>query len=298
MVSAPHPSQVKAGKIAARILDEVCGEVKPGMKVASICSRVESMTVELGARPAFPCNVSINQVAAHYTSPRRDNSLIPDFGLVKVDMGAHVDGYLVDTARTVDIDGSLEGFVTATDDALSEAIKLMRPDMSVGEIGRKIEEVIGAYGLRPVRELTGHSLDRYKLHGGKQIPNFGSRDSTKIEAGECFAVEPFATSGTHVGDSKAVYIFSNTGVDRPLSGVTEKLRIHLRKRYGPLPFASRWIGTEEKSIDVVAELEKLLKAKAIHGYPVLVEKTGRPVSQTEDTVFVSEDGPVVLTRSG
>lgn len=297
MVSAPHPSQVKAGKIAARVLDEVCRDVKSGMKVASICSRVESRTVELGARPAFPCNVSINQVAAHYTSPRRDNSVIPDFGLVKVDVGTHVDGYIADSARTVDIDGSLEGFIAATSDALNEAIKLMRPGVSVGEIGRRIEDVIRAYGLRPVRELTGHSLERFKLHGGKQIPNFGSRDSTKIQAGDCFAVEPFATSGTHVGDSKTVYIFSNTGVDKQLSGVTEKLRIHLRKRYGPLPFASRWIITEEKGIDVMAELEKLLKVKAIHGYPVLVEKTGRPVSQTEDTVFVSEEGPVVLSRS-
>ncbi|MHA1771092.1 MAG: type II methionyl aminopeptidase [Candidatus Thorarchaeota archaeon] len=296
MAAKPHPSLLKAGRIAARVLSEACTMVSPKTKVISICAHVEKRTLDLGGRPAFPCNVSINEVAAHYTSPKGDPSRIPDFGLVKIDIGVQVDGYIADTARTVDIDGTLEGMVSATDDALDEAIKLIRPGVTVGEISSRIEHVIKDYSLRPVKELTGHSIERFKLHAGKRIPNVKTRDSTTIQAGETIAIEPFATAGSSIADSKNAYIFSNTGRNVTLEGVTEKLRQHLRKRYGPFPFASRWIGTSHKAIDVASELAKLLKAKAITAFPVLVEKKGRPVSQTEHTMFVSDDGPIVTTR--
>ncbi len=292
----PHPSQIKAGKIAARVLQEACEMVRPKTKVISICAHVEKRILDLGGRPAFPCNVSINETAAHYTSPKDDPTRIPDFGLVKIDVGVHVDGYIADTARTVDIDGTLEGMVSATDDALAEAIKLIRPGVTLGEIGSRIHHVIKEYGLRPVKELTGHSIERYKLHAGKRIPNVKTRDTTTLHSGETVAIEPFATAGSHIMDSKSVYIFANTVRDVALDGITEKLRQHLRKRYGPFPFASRWIGTSHKSVNVPVELKKLLKAKAILAFPVLVEKKGRPVSQSEHTIFVSDDGPIVTTR--
>ena len=117
------------------------------------------------------------------------------------------------------------------------------------------------------------------------------------EVGEYYAIEPFATSGTGtVIDSEYVYIFANTGLDVPLEGTTEKLRKYLRDKYGPFPFASRWIGTKSKDVDIVEEIKTLLKARAIRGYPMQIEKKGRPVSQTEHTVYISESGPTVLTQ--
>ncbi len=296
MANKPHPSQVKACRIAARVLHEICEMVKPKTKLISICTHAEKRILDLGGRPAFPCNVSLNEVAAHYTSPKNDPLKLPDFGVVKIDVGVQVDGYIADTARTVDLDGTLDGLVAATDDALEEAISLLRPGITLGEIGAHIERVIKAYGLRPVKELTGHNLERYKLHAGKRVPNVKTRDSTVVNVGDCFAIEPFATTGSQIVDSKNAYIFANTGRKVVLEGVTEKLRLHLFKRYGPFPFASRWIGTSHKSIDVPAELAKLLKAKVIRAFPVLIEKKGRPVSQSEHTVFVADDGPIVLTK--
>ncbi|NWF97155.1 MAG: type II methionyl aminopeptidase [Candidatus Thorarchaeota archaeon] len=297
-MTQPNPSHVRAGVLAARVLNEACKEVKPGVKVSTICSLAERRTIELGARPAFPCNVSVQHIAAHYTSPKSDTSVIPESGLVKVDVGAQIDGYIADTARTVDLDGTLEGLVVATDDALNEAIAVMVPGNTLGEVGRTIEKVIRAYGIVPVKELSGHSMLQYKLHAGKRVPNVHTHDSTPIEVGECYAIEPFATSGIGIVDSKNTYIFSNTDVDRPLSGVTEKLRLHLRKKYGPFPFASRWVGTSDRSISVEAEFNALLHAKAIRPHPVLVEKKGRPVSQSEHTVFITEEGPRILTKAG
>ncbi len=297
MSSALHPSAIKSGKIAARVLNEISAEIEPGKKIIKICALAENTIKEYGGTPAFPLNVSINHIAAHSTSPRGDRSEIPDFGLVKLDVGVHIDGYITDTACTIDIDKSLEGFVMATDDALNEAIAMMQPGMELGDIGQIIEKVIKDYGLKPVKNLSGHNLKKYRLHAGKIVPNVKKSKVGTIEVGEYYAIEPFATTGTGmVIDSEYVYIFSNSGIDEPLEGTTEMLRKYLRDKYGPFPFASRWIGTSSKNIDIISEMKNLLKARAIRGYPMQIEKKGRPVSQTEHTVYISEDGPIVLTK--
>jgi methionyl aminopeptidase len=298
MTDGPHPSQVKAGRVAARIMEEISKEIASRRKVITICSMVEKKIIEYGARPAFPCNVSVNNIAAHYTSPINDSSVIPEFGLVKVDIGVHVDGYIADMAKTFDIDGTLEGFVAATDDALDEAVSLLTPGTKLGDIGRKIESVISAYGLKPIRNLTGHSIERWKLHAGKRVPNVKARVPDVVEEGEVYAIEPFATNGAGlVIDSDLLYIFSNTGQNEPLEGTTEQLRAHLYKKYGPLPFASRWIGTKSKDINLFEILKALMKRNAIRAYPVQVTKKGRLVSQSEHTIYVSKDGPLILTRN-
>jgi methionyl aminopeptidase len=297
MNARPSPAQVKAGKIAARVLQEACDAVKPGALVRTICSIAEKKIIKYGGSPAFPCNICIDQIAAHYTSPKDGRVKIPDSGLVKVDIGVHVDGYITDTARTLDVDGTLEGFVAATDDALEEAINLIKPGLRLGDVGKLIEKIIKAYGLRPIKNLSGHSLKRYRLHAGKAVPNVKRRGTEKVELGDCYAIEPFATNGAgSVIDSDYVYIFANTGIDKPLEGLTEKLRMHLRERYGPFPFASRWIGTSGTQIDIGDGLKKLLRVKAIQGYPVQVEKKGRLVAQSEHTVFISSEGPMILTK--
>lgn len=271
--------------------------VKPKTRIIEICTTAEKKIREYGGLPAFPCNVSINHIAAHSTSPRGDKSEIPEFGLVKLDVGVHVDGYIADTALTVDIDGTLEGFVAATEDALAEAIVSILPGIALGEIGAIIEGVINEYGLRPISNLTGHDLKRNRLHAGKQVPNIKSRRTPLVEVGEYYAIEPFATSGIgKVIDSDYVFIFANTGIDTALEGTTEKLRKYLRRIYGPFPFASRWIGTVAKDIDIVTELKELLREKAIRGYPMQIEKKARPVSQAEHTIFISEGGPIILTQ--
>ena len=298
MVTRPHPLHVKSGKIAAKVLQEVSKEVKPGVNVIKICTLAEKKIIEYGGKLAFPACVSINQIAAHYTSPIDDRITIPDFGLVKLDIGAHIDGYIADTAQTIDIDGTLEGMVAATDDALNEAISLMKPGVSLTDIGKQIERIIQSYGLRPIKEIYGHSLERYQLHAGKQVPNWKKHDVGKIEIGEYYAVETYATSGTGVVDSNNVFIFSNVRNDIPVDGIAEKLRLHLRKKYRSLPFALRWIGTDKKTkenIDIIVEFRKLLKVNAVKGSPVLVEKKGRPVSQSEHTVFISEEDAISLT---
>jgi methionyl aminopeptidase len=214
---------------------------------------------------------------------------------VKIDLGVHIDGYIVDTATTIDVDGTLEGFVAATDDALAEAIAMIEPGVNLGDVGRNIERIIKQYGLKTIKNLSGHSIKRYRLHAGKVVPNTKKRTSDVVEVGDCLAIEPYASTGTGmVKDTDFVYIMQNTGKEVGLDGTAEKLRVFLYDRYGPMPFSPRWIGAT-KGVDIVEALKELLRVKAIQGIPVQVERKARPVSQSEHTIFVSEDGVQVLT---
>jgi methionyl aminopeptidase len=195
------------------------------------------------------------------------------------------------------MDGTLEGFIAATDDALDEALDLMQPGIELSEVGKSIEKVIKAYGLRPIKNLTGHNTKRYKLHAGKTLPNTKTRSRGRIEAGEYYAIEPYATSGFgEVLDTDFVYIFTNSVIDEPLNGTTEKLRVYLRKKYGPLPFTARWVKSSSAKVKLLDEFKELIKSKSIIGHPMQVEKGTRPVSVSEHTVFISEKGPITLTE--
>ncbi|NWF97152.1 MAG: type II methionyl aminopeptidase [Candidatus Thorarchaeota archaeon] len=294
----PHPDLVKAGRIAARALADVVKTVRPGVQVSKVCKLAEAKILDYGATGlAFPCNLSIDEVAAHYTSPRNDTSVIPDKGLVKIDIGASVRGYLSDTATTVDIDGSYEEFVAASSSALEEAIEAMRPGARLGDIGAVIERGIKRNGFRPVYELSGHQMKRGVLHAGKSVPNIATSSGQQVLRGETYAIEPFATDGDGtVRMTAEAYIFSNMETDwRRLRAEARSVYTVARRRFGSLPWASRWLAVD--GVDVDAAIRELVNAGALREYPVLVEGKLGMVAQAEHSVFVGADGAMVLTST-
>ncbi|MFW9919156.1 MAG: type II methionyl aminopeptidase [Candidatus Thorarchaeota archaeon] len=295
----PHPDFMQAGKIAARVMSEVMKEVRPGVKVLKICLLAEKKILEYGASGiAFPCNVSINEEAAHYTSPHGDKKAFPDKGLVKIDIGAHVNGYLSDTAVTVDLDGSYEKYIVSAKEALDAAIETIKPDVKLGEVGASIEKAIKKYGLKPVHQLSGHQLKPWILHAGKNVPNISMSMTQKMNLGEMFAVEPFATNGNGtIRSGRASYIYSNDMRNKKkLDKLTLQIRNVARQRFGTLPWASRWLHRLKTEIDIDAAIRNLERAGAIHGYPVLIEGKNGMVSQFEHSVFVGPEGAIVSTR--
>jgi len=299
MVAQPHPDFMRAGQIAARVLSEIMKEVKPGVKVLRVCALAEKKILEYGASGiAFPCNVSINEEAAHYTSPHGDLRAFPDKGLVKVDIGAHVNGYLSDTAVTVDLDGSYEKFVISAKEALDAAIDIVRPGVKLGEIGAVIEKTIKNHGLRPVHQLSGHQLKPWNLHAGKNVPNVSMSMTQKMMQGEMFAIEPFSTDGNGtVRSGRTAYIFSNDMRNKKkLDKLTTQIRNIARQRFGTLPWASRWLHRLKTDIDIDAAINTMARVGAIHGYPVLIEGKNGMVSQFEHSIFVGENGAIVPTR--
>ncbi len=288
----------EAGKMASRIREDSKRLIMVGESLLDIAETVEQMIAEEGARPAFPVNISVNDVAAHFTPEFESTAALGEKDLVKIDLGIEVDGALSDTAYTMDLDGGNAKLVEASSMALEKAIAMIRPGVAVGDVGGLIEETIKGYGYKPISNLSGHMIKSNELHAGVEIPNVRTADSYRFREGEIFAVEPFATTGQgYVEDLEQVEIFSLYMPSKIRMRQSRKIVDYVVKNYGMLPFAERWVrkGFESKLL-VSAALKELLQNHFIRGYPVLREVGRGLVSQTEHTILVTSDGCEVLTR--
>ena len=268
-----------------------------GESLLDIAETIEKMIADEGAKPAFPVNISINDLAAHYTPEVECQTTLGEKDLVKIDLGIEINGALSDTAYTVDLSGENGQLVKASEDALAKAIATIRPGVTVGEIGGLIEETIKGYGFKPIANLSGHMIKSNELHAGVEIPNIKSNDPYKFEEGDIFAVEPFATTGTgYVEDLEQVEIFSIYAPSKIRMRQSRMIIDHVLKNYGMLPFAERWVRKNFQSkLLVSAALRELLQNHFIRGYPVLREAGRGLVSQAEHTVRVTSDGCEILT---
>lgn len=292
-------SYLKAGKIVSEVREEASKIVRDGLPVIELVNFVEESIIARGAEPAFPCNVSINDVTAHYTSPPGDKSTIREGDLVKLDLGGHVNGFIADTALTVpvgDVNEKCHVMMDAAREALENAIGTIRAGVEVGEIGRVIEETITSHGMKPVANLTGHSMDQWILHSGLSIPNISEKNTHKLEEGDVLAIEPFATDGVGlVTDMPHTYIFKFLR-ERPLRLVhARKVLNKIKEEYHALPFAQRWLENHFDPKRLNASMRLLIQSRALYPYHVLREKSGAWVAQWEHTVIVEEDACTVIT---
>lgn len=299
----------KAGKIVSQVRSDATKLIKNGLEILELVEFVETEIKNKGAGIAFPCNVSVNEITAHYTSPAGDKSKLVTGDLVKLDLGAEVNGYIADSAVTIMVPGdNLEELfdedtlelnqriIDASAAGLDAAISTVKAGVTVGEIGAAIGEAIESYGLNPVRNLTGHSLEHWNLHAGISVPNYDNHDSTVLEEGQAVAIEPFATNGEGlVNDCPNAYIFSFIQ-QRPFRMKhTQKVLNHIEKNYNSLPFSGRWLTEDFNERRVNTSLKQLGDAMAIYPYAALKERTGAWVSQKEHTMIVEKDGCNITT---
>jgi len=288
----------RAGKIAAEVREEARRIVHEGMPIADLCEKTESLIREGGGKPAFPCNVSINEVAAHYTSPPQDKRKIPENSLVKIDIGVHVDGYIADTAVTVCFNPDYENLVQAAENALKTAIEILHPGMFTSRFGSTIQKRIETLGFKPVSNLTGHQVGRYLIHTGKTLPNVSHVSVARIEAGEVYAVEPFVTVADAVGkveSSFETYIFRFLKHKSLRDPYAKQLLNYIEENFRTLPFTERWLRGCVPPDRYRAAFSELLSSKSLMSYPVFVEVSGKPVAQAEHTVLIERERCVVLT---
>ncbi len=255
------------------------------------------MIRENGGKPAFPCNVCINEVAAHYTSPIDDRTSIPKGAIVKVDIGVHVDGYLADTAITICLNPEHAPLAETAELALKKACETIRHGIKASEVGAVIQKTIETYRFKPIWNLTGHKTVRYIVHSGKSIPNVSHLNGTKIEAGEVYAIEPFVTlkeADGKVSELNESFIYRYVK-DRPLKNDSAKLLQKIKTEFHTLPFTKRWIHGLLPPRQFEEAFSELISRKTIANYPVLVEASGNPVAQAEHTVVVTKGGCTILT---
>ena len=287
-----------SGKILRESREEMKHFVREGMTAIDVCEKAESLIREKGGKPAFPCNVSINEVAAHYTAPPNDELKIPEKAVVKVDMGVHVDGYVTDTAFTACFNLEHSSMQSAAEHALAVAIDSIHGDMATSKIGGIIEKTIKNRGFKPISNLTGHSVGRYLIHAGTSIPNVMQLSFSKVKAGEVYAIEPFVTLPDAVGrveNSPKVTIFRLVKAKSVKNPNAKQLLKYIEKNFKTLPFAERWLKDMMPENKRREAFKELLKCKAVMGYPVFIEVSRKPVTQAEHTVLITENGCEVLT---
>jgi methionyl aminopeptidase len=289
---------IKAGKIAKEVREYSDKIVKPGEKALNVCLELEKKIIEMGGKPAFPCNISINEVAAHFTPFHNDNTIIPPESVVKIDLGVHIDGYIADTAKTIDLSDKHVLLLEASKEALEKAIETLKPGIKAFEIGLTIEHTIKNYGFKPVRNLTGHSIDQYRIHAGLSIPNYGDRFAVfKITEGMTIAIEPFATNGKGLTrEGKITNIFSIAKTNpRKLDKESREVFEYIYREYKTLPFTPRWLVPVFGEKTVEHAMKVLVKTKTLYVYPILVEVSRGLVSQFEHTILLTKDGKIVTT---
>lgn len=283
----------KSGTILAAVLKEAKPKVEMGASLLEVAEFVEESIRAKGGEPAFPCNISLDRAAAHYTPGPSDTSIFKE-NMVKLDIGVHVDGYVADAALTVDLSGHPD-LVEASQAALEAALELVMPGVTTPAIGHAIEEAITGYGYKPVGNLTGHGLLRYEAHAEPSIPNRAMEKGVVLKEGDVIAIEPFATDGQgRISEAPVTEIYGFTA-NRPVRlPRARELMKDIQERYKTLPFARRWLKAERAEFSLM----QLLRTGAVHRYPVLWEVEGAIVSQAEHTVVILEDGVEVITRPG
>lgn len=289
----------EAGKIIAKARVVGAAMVKPGATIREVTEAVESEIYRLGGIPAFPAQSSRNHIAAHYCSHPTDDLKYEKGDVVKLDIGAAFDGFVCDTAISIDLGDGERGktLVAAAKAALDAAIATAGPGVSVGKIGEAIGRTIKSFGVNPVANLTGHGVGRWKVHTAPQIPNVAERGSNAtLEPGTVCAIEPFSTDGIgYVEERGRAEVFMATSKKVKTTKEIDPAVLEEIEKWNGLPIARRYFRKFEQQ-KVENTLQGMIKQGCLVKYPPLCEDPGTMVAQFEHTLLITKDGVEVLTQ--
>ncbi|KAG9255799.1 peptidase M24, structural domain-containing protein [Emericellopsis atlantica] len=294
--------------------------IKPGQSLTEIAETIEDGVRALvghdgltegdglTAGMGFPCGLSLNHCAAHFTPNAGDKVVLQQSDVMKVDFGVHVNGRIVDSAFTMSFDQKYDNLLNAVRAATNAGIREAGIDARVGEIGGVIQETMESYEIeldgttypiKSIRNLTGHNILPYSIHGTKAVPIVKSNDQTKMEEGDVFAIETFGSTGNgYVRDDMQTshYARKETSghVDLRLSSAKSLLNV-INKNFGSLPFCRRYLDRlgQEKYL---LGLNSLVQAGVVEDYPPLVDKKGSYTAQFEHTILIRPTVKEVISR--
>ncbi|MBI4440698.1 type II methionyl aminopeptidase [Candidatus Woesearchaeota archaeon] len=287
----------KAGHIAAQALQYGTKQVKKEVPLLEVTEKVEQKIDQLGGQLAFPVNMSCDTTAAHYAATPDDKTVLRN-QLLKLDVGVNINGFIGDNALTIDLSGEHADLVKASRDALNNVIKLIKPGVTLHEIGATAEETITDMGFQPIRNLSGHEIGKYIVHTGLSIPSYASGEMVPLEEGMMIAIEPFATTG--IGLTKEdgqPEIFSITRYKPQRVGFVRDMVSYLEDRFKFMPFSRRALLGKFTLPQVNYTLALLKTQGMLRHYPPLVEKAGGLVSQAEHSMYIEKNKARVLTTT-
>lgn len=286
---------IHAGLLAKEVRSFGKALIQKGSSYNEVVAKINQKITSLGARPAFPPQIALNHVAAHYL-PQPNEDIIFSDELIKLDVGICYNGAIGDCAVTTDLSGKYQVLIDAAEAALLAAEQVIQVGLPVHEIGHIIEKTITSYGVKPIKNLSGHGLGRFKVHMPPSIPNYKDKSTAVIKPGMTFAIEPFATNGNgliHEVGEPSIFSF---GKARPMHSPLTRAMLTKILAFNGLPFAIHdLIGPNMPIDDAKKTLAELLKLGVVVGYPPLVEVASGMVAQAENSVYVDKAGKVYIT---
>ncbi|UAL07189.1 MAG: type II methionyl aminopeptidase [Candidatus Methanogranum gryphiswaldense] len=283
----------KAGKVAGAARELGMELVKTGGKLYDVAQEVEGYIREHGCGLAFPCNISRNEVAAHYTPCINDPTVFELGDVVKIDCGAEIDGYIGDIAGTVEVGTrKYTELIEASKLARNAVAEFVGEGTTLGDIGRVVEMVINQAGFKPIDNLNGHQIEVYKLHAGFSVPSYANGDSTILKTGHVMAVEPFATNGGGAvvdgPQGNIVRVVRERKVDDPKA---QEFLEYVKGEFSTFAFCARSCDFP----DAEKHVRYLLRRGILSGYTQMIEINGGIVSQHEHTFYIAGPRAEVTT---
>ena len=294
-------SYIKAGKAVKAAKKLAAKLIEPGVLFLDVANKCEEEILNQSCELSFPINMSLDEIAAHYSPPIDDSTIVPNKGLLKIDIGSHYDGYIADSAITINInnDEKLQNIIDAAQEALEAAIEIFKPGTKLYELGDVIAKKIKNRGLEPIYNLGGHELKRYNLHAGPFIPNYKAISHNQVlKPGDAYACEPFATSGNGIVENGTKsYIYRFNKAKKGLPFIEKNYMDQINKLTKKLPFSPRLLekyNTIPKN-KIQRTIDVFVRKKILDHYPILIEKTKKPVAQQEHTIIIDMDGNTIVT---
>ena len=279
--------------------------IKPGQSLTEIAEGIEDSVRALTGHPGleegdnikggmgFPTGLSINHCAAHYTPNAGNKTVLQQDDVLKVDFGAHINGRIVDSAFTMTFNPVYDDLLAAVKDATNTGVREAGIDVRVGDIGAAIQEAMESYEVeiggqvlpvKSIRNLNGHDIIQYSIHGGKSVPIVKSNDQTKMEEGEIFAIETFGSTGKgYVRDDMETSHYAKRA-DAPNVALrvssARTLLNTITKNFGTLPFCRRYLDRLGHDKYLLG-LNNLVSSGIVEAYPPLCDIKGSYTAQFE-----------------
>lgn len=261
----------RAAEVHRQVRQYAQKTIKPGMTMTQIAELIEDSSRALVEEDGllrgigFPTGLSLNHCAAHYTPNAGDKTgpnppkshlivVLKEDDVMKVDIGVHVNGRIVDSAFTMHWNPRYDNLIAAVKDATNTAIKHSGLDALLCDIGAAVQETMESYEVeldgkmyqvKSIRNLSGHNINPYQIHGGKSVPIVKGGDQTRMEEGETFALETFGSTGKGVvhEDVDCSHYAKRMDVKHvPLRSARAKGLLNtINQHFGTLPFCRRYL---------------------------------------------------------
>ncbi|KAL4959363.1 putative methionine aminopeptidase, type II [Aspergillus stella-maris] len=312
----------KAAEVHRQVRKYTQETVKPGQGLMSIAEDIDegvrALLGHAGLEPGdslkaglgFPTGLSLNNVVAHYTpNPGQKDIILQRRDVMKVDFGVHINGWIVDSAFTMSFDPVYDNLLAAVKDATNTGLKNAGIDVRISDVSAAIQEAMESYEVeiggkvypvKPVRNITGHDIKQYRIHGGKSIPFVKNSDQTKMEEGEIFAIETFGSTGRgSIHDDVGVYGYGKSydapqHVSLPLASARSLYKT-INENFGTIVFCRRYLdrlGLQR----YLAGMNTLVQHGVVDVYPPLIDVKGSYSAQWEHTILLRESNKEVISR--